>query len=180
MRIAAATLKEFEAEVRAAQLIEQLDTGEDEADVTLARLALRSTSRVRYLYERYLASQAESAPADVHPIVGVEVLRDGVEIGLIPLNTRPEASELRGLMPGAYQILSAGGQLLFDGKLSASDLLLSGAAPGTPLRLAAATEEHEASPSRTIMLLDGEIEVRIYAGVNAGRMRISFDRGMGR
>lgn len=82
--------------------------------------------------------------------------------------------EMTGLIPGSYELLLASGQVLWDIELTAQDLLLVYARPEEPLRIAADTGGIVERSTRQATLLDGEIVVRIFAGLTSGRMEVEW------
>jgi hypothetical protein len=74
--------------------------------------------------------------------------------------------------PGQYSLSLDTGRLLWEGVLSESELHWTTAFPGQPLDLAAATFEQQSLPSRTISLLMGEVTLRVFPGLEDGRLEI--------
>jgi len=80
---------------------------------------------------------------------------------------------IQGLMPGNYTLKTNSDWLLWQGDLSQSDLLWTCAFPEQDLPLAADTDEaDEVLPGKEIELLDGELKLSIYPGLESGVMKI--------
>ncbi len=82
--------------------------------------------------------------------------------------------EMTGVVPGAYEILLASGQVLWESELTKEDLLSVYAHREEPLRLAADTGGVSEQPTRRTVLLDGEVVVTVFAGQTTGRLEIEW------
>lgn len=80
------------------------------------------------------------------------------------------------ILPGEYTIRLSTGRVLWSARLHSADLRWSEAFPQAPLRLAADTAETDRLCTREMRLLDGEILVRVYPGVDVGTIGITVDR----
>jgi len=77
------------------------------------------------------------------------------------------------ITPGPYCLKLASGRVLWEGELLAGQLLMAEARPGKPLKLAADTgDERRTIPTHTIRLLDGEVVVKVFAGLESGRIEL--------
>ena len=144
-----------------------------EADPDEERLALKTIrSHPRWLdeYESW-HSQFREFP---RPARGATILvvREGRPVGTMVLLTIPGSSSIGGLIPGGYSVVLETGRLLWEGKLTDRDLLWSKAFPGQDLDLAAKTDGFPVEPSKEVLLLDGELILRIVPGVEAGKMEL--------
>jgi len=79
------------------------------------------------------------------------------------------------ITPGDYTVTLDTGRLLWQGRLAEEDLLWSRAYPKRPLQVAADTGTADQSPTRTIHLLDGTLEVNVYAGLESGTVEIRLN-----
>ncbi|MCK5679449.1 hypothetical protein KAI46_01405 [bacterium] len=80
---------------------------------------------------------------------------------------------LRKLKPGYYTLQTSSGWLLWEEYLSSEELIWTYAFPEQDLPLAADTDDaDEVLPSKEIELLDGEIQLLIYPGLESGVMKI--------
>ena len=77
------------------------------------------------------------------------------------------------IIPGDYVFSLGTGQLLWEVTLDEKDLFLTGTDPGKNLPLAADTDEVRRSEARReISLMDGELVVRVFAGLENGWIEI--------
>lgn len=105
----------------------------------------------------------------------IEVLREGKLVGSSTMAR--DIPPIRHIIPGRYTVRLSNGRVLWEGQLTPQDVLWAYAYPAEDLPLAAETERAQVEPTRTISLLDGELEMRVFAGLEAGVMRVeSADR----
>jgi hypothetical protein len=97
--------------------------------------------------------------------------RDGVLLARLVVEVK-SFHVLPDQVPGHYVLSMDSGRILWETELTANDLTWTGAFPGRSLPLAAATSDHEDQPSQTISLLNGEIIVNVYPGLERGRLEI--------
>jgi len=95
-------------------------------------------------------------------------------LGTINFMSEVKFGVLSGLMPGSYRLCLPTGWVIWEQYLSERDLLLSRALPGEPLALAAATEEISRPMTREEVLLDGDLVLRVYPGLESGTVRIAL------
>lgn len=74
--------------------------------------------------------------------------------------------------PGLYTLLLDTGRFIWERDLIESDLLWAKAFAGEPLELAADMGEAVSRPTVTESLLEGEIVLRVFAGVEAGQIAV--------
>lgn len=110
-------------------------------------------------------------------------LPSGFEIGLEKngrsfknacLSKSQRCVSIGNLQPGLYTLKLTTGWALWEGELTAEDLLWTAAFPGQALALAADTEAKPGDPSREFLLLEGEIVIKIFPGIESGSMEISW------
>jgi hypothetical protein len=83
---------------------------------------------------------------------------------------------LRGHSFGHYSIRLSTGRVLWSGELRTEDLEWTAAFPGHALDLAAADiRTLAAKPTREIPLLDGEVVIRVFPGLEAGTVVITMN-----
>ena len=75
---------------------------------------------------------------------------------------------LGGVHPGDHRISLSSGRVLWEGEFAESDLIIA----GKPLELAADTGEPAAESSRDIPLMNGEIMMHLYPGIESGTVVI--------
>ena len=108
--------------------------------------------------------------------VGVRLLRGEVIVGQGSLSLTEGRAAFDRIFPGHYHLEIETGQLLWEAELREEDLMWTKAFPDQELALAATTEEVHAEPTRSFSLLDGEIILNVYPGIESGRVKISWYR----
>jgi len=83
---------------------------------------------------------------------------------------------LRGLVPGAYALSLSSGGVIWEAVLTKEDLLSAYAFADEALQLAADTGRGSENPTRHVVLLDGEVMVRVFAGLKSGKLEIEWRR----
>lgn len=120
--------------------------------------------------EQYRAFMAE-----VHASLHLEfsVHRDGVPVGRTTAHSGGGLSLLTGITPGLYELYLSTGRLVWQGTLTDEDVLWHIAFPRENLRMAADSGGGtDGPPSRTEVILGGDAELLVFAGVSAGRLGI--------
>lgn len=103
-------------------------------------------------------------------IIEIEVLKDEQLIGSI--STIKESDQVSLIFPGKYMIRFSNGRVLWEGNITREDVIWTYAFPGRDLPMAAETEPLHQEPTRTLTLLDGELIIYVFAGLESGRIRI--------
>lgn len=107
--------------------------------------------------------------------VQILVERDRVLVAACSFELLSGVQSVGDITQGAYQISLDTGRVLWQGHLTAQDLLWAKAFPGEPLRMAADTDQVKQRPVREISLLEGALTLRIYPGVEAGSLEIELN-----
>lgn len=110
--------------------------------------------------------------------VQVLIAQDGNCVAVCSLEASSGIESVGGITPGAYRLSFDTGRVLWQGNLTAQELLWDKAFPGQPLRMAADSDHARRCPSREIPLLGGVI-VRVYPGMEAGVLEIEFNAQKG-
>ena len=76
------------------------------------------------------------------------------------------------IAPGFYALKLDTGRLLWEGQFTAGDLIWEDAFKGKDVRLAADSEGLDQGPTRRIDLLDGQMAVSIFAGIESGAIEL--------
>ena len=110
--------------------------------------------------------------AEFKPTKGLKLVvkLEGKPIGSMPLSGEP--TSLDGILPGNYSFELDTGRLLWEGPLSSQEILWFEAFSDEDLKLAAETEAAARKPTRQIELLDGEVTVKVFPGISAGRLEV--------
>ena len=106
---------------------------------------------------------------------GVEVLKDDKIIGALPVSQM--SATFSHITPGTYTIRLSTGRIVWEEKLSREDLIWTYAYPEKDLAVAAETEPIDQTPTRIEAILDGELEINVFAGLESGEIRIRVKKG---
>ncbi len=101
------------------------------------------------------------------------------ELKRIPLDQQGGRWTIDNLQPGFYALSFDTGRVIWEGELTKNDLLWTLAFPGQDLPLAADTGEEAIQPSRQFHLLQGEIVLNVYPGLESGRIKLLMNRPSG-
>lgn len=104
----------------------------------------------------------------------IEILRENRIMGSYPISPIP--SFFDAVIPGRYMFRLSNGRVLWEGNLNKEDLIWVFAFPDQEFDMAAETEDSERRPTKTISLLDGEISIAVFAGLESGRIRIESEK----
>ena len=104
----------------------------------------------------------------------IRVLRENQLISEMIFHEVPARRSAIDIVPGHYQLRFVTGRVLWEGELTAKDLIWTEAFPDQGLDLAAETEEAKGRPTRQIELWEGEVILRIYAGVESGSIEVEL------
>ena len=130
--------------------------------------------------KHYDALRAQCKDADALPYATrVSLERQGKEIQTVVFETVPETASIGDVSPGLYTLRLSTGRVLWEGAIVESDVLWHHAFPERALDLAADTREISPEPTREIRLMNGEVLVRLYPGIESGRMSITLERPEG-
>jgi len=104
--------------------------------------------------------------------IGISVSRGNRIIGSVTFADIPASKTIYDITPGIYSIAFDTGRLIWKGELAGQDLVWARAYPGKPVKLAADTTQRKANPTRKISFFNGEIIIRVFAGIESGRIVI--------
>lgn len=103
--------------------------------------------------------------------------RNSEHFGEIVISPASVSNTIGGITPGRYAIKMSTGRVIWDGLITESDVIWEKAFKGEPLPLAAATGEARRSFSRREILLDGEVLMFVFPGVESGELGLELSRG---
>ncbi len=144
--------------------------GEKEEKISLIE-TLKRFPEWYHTYEQIKEASEDFTPP-LEPLE-IEILKDGKLLGSFPITPNPPP--ITPVLPGFYTLRFTNGRVLWEGRIHAEDVFWADAHPEEDLPLAAQTETARAEPTRTIALFDGEIEMHIFAGLEAGVLRIGSE-----
>jgi len=102
----------------------------------------------------------------------ISVYREEKLIGTTVLEKIPGSQTIDKITPGCYTVSLATGRVIWQGELTEQDLIWRAAFPGEPVDLAADTGGAASKSTRQFKLLDGEMTLRVFAGLESGKLEI--------
>jgi len=109
------------------------------------------------------------------PEMGIEVLKEDQVIGTLPVSEM--FATLRQVRPGRYSIRLTTGRIVWQGRIHREDLIWAYVYPGKDLAIAAETKPGKQKPTKIVSLLGGELEMRVFAGLESGEVNICVKDG---
>ena len=73
---------------------------------------------------------------------------------------------------GNYSIRLSNGRVLWEGNIEAKDVIWKSAYPEKEYPMAAATQKDESNQTKSIKLLNREMSLNFYAGMESGRIAL--------
>jgi hypothetical protein len=157
----------------ARELIARLGTGMFEGTLQEKELLLNiinSHPEWKAEYEAFCRMEAHEDLTQDFPVIAVLS-----EEGLVREITFTKVSgceSIDNIIPGNYKLkLVNTGWIIWEGKLTAEELIWS---EGENLQMAAKTKDIQIPPTSKIVLLDGVLILRTYAGTEGGRIDIEL------
>jgi hypothetical protein len=141
--------------------------GDEEQAASFIR-ALRSHPEWNAEYERIKAEAREFL--DPEAPIEVEVIKEKETIGSMPISSLPAC--VSSINPASYTIRLSNGRVLWEGELTREEVIWTFAFPAKDLAMAAKTEPQQREPTKTVSLLGGELVMYVFAGLEAGEIRI--------
>ena len=97
---------------------------------------------------------------------------------LIVTHSLPEATKeivYNNIDEGNYILKLSNGRVLWEGNIDRNHIMWEHAFPGKALPMVADTGETEVEPTMVTSLLDGEITIKLFAGLETGRIVITLN-----
>jgi hypothetical protein len=123
-------------------------------------------------YGRFTAEMRELQQAPTG--VSVSILRENEPFRSLTFTKSPDSKTIDKIVPGRYTVALATGRIIWQGLLTERDLIWTEAYPGRALRLSADTGEPEGEPTQQVSALEGDIVLRVFAGLESGRIEITM------
>jgi len=102
--------------------------------------------------------------------IEVEVIKEKETIVSMPLSSLPAC--VSSINPASYTIRLSNGRVLWEGELAREEVIWTFAFPAKDLAMAAKTEPQQREPTKAVSLLGGELVMYVFAGLEAGEIRI--------
>lgn len=154
-----------------AALLDQPSAGAEERRIHHALLWSGDAWRA---YEALRAELLAVESRGIRPTI--RLIREQQVIGTVAFDDESARASLASIVPGNYELVLDTGRVLWEGILTAQDCQWAVAHPGEPLRLAAETAGTPLTPSREIVLLGGELTLRVFPGIEGGRVELEWRR----
>jgi hypothetical protein len=140
-------------------------SGDESSKKTITE-AIKGHSKWRLEFEKI----KEEVQCFRHPDapITVEVLKDNHVINSFSVTAEPFS--IHSINPGQYTVRLCNGRVLWEGYISKEDIIWSYACPQKDLPMAAKTDEHRQMPAKTVSLLNSELIMQVYAGLESGRI----------
>lgn len=105
----------------------------------------------------------------------IQVLGDTGLAGEVRFEKPAGCESIDGISPGDYSlILANNGWVIWAGRLTAKDLVWAEAYGAKDLDLAAETGDTHRRPTREIVLLDGDVILRTFPGIESGSIEVEL------
>ena len=141
----------------------------DEAKAILDLIGLQP--RWKDEFERLCRETSESEICRIPEII---IERNGEPITSISWKRLPITKEIGDLKPGLYTVRLDTGRIILEEELTREDLLWAYAFPGQDLDMAADTGDTVARMTREIILLNGKLVIRVFPGIESGRLELTI------
>jgi len=146
-----------------------------EWEIQAARKLIESQESLHDTHLELQADKPSSLKEQRHLELEFIVKKEGVAIGSWQMGPSVQSIILPRIMPGTYTFgLSTGWRVLWT-ELTAEDLIWSRAYPDQDLQMAADTCDTGLTPSRIIRLWDGKLVIRVFPGIESGRIVIKIE-----
>lgn len=100
----------------------------------------------------------------------IELYMGGLRISEISMDD--EEKEILHIEPGNYSVQLNNGRVLWEGEITKEDILYAKSKTES-YKMAALTDNLEVEPTKTIELIHNELEMKIYAGLESGRITLN-------
>ena len=107
--------------------------------------------------------------------IGILVSRENELLESLTFTKIGDCKTIDNIIPGSYNIAFATGRVIWQDQLDKRDLVWTEAYPGQALRLSADTGQPEGEPTQQSSFFDGEIVLRVFAGLESGRIEITMN-----
>ena len=147
------------------------DTWEGSSEDRDAILALCETHPM--LSQRLNRLRAELEPIIEVPELALRLRKGDDIVAEVVVSSLTRGVSIPDITPGSYSIETSTGRILWSGDVPSEQVLWTEAYPERDLQMAAQTDEAEGEPTRMVSLLDDELELSLYPGVESGTLRLT-------
>lgn len=111
-----------------------------------------------------------------HTTAVIQVLSRKRLISEMAFTETPGHKSIEGIFPDSYTLKLDIGRVIWEGNLAGKDLIWTEAFGAKRLDLAAETEDIERQPTRKIVLLDGDVVLHTFAGIESGSIEVELTK----
>ena len=113
------------------------------------------------------------------PLSNLEIVleRNEENMDSIPLEKLPVVKKIAHVKPGHFIVKLSTGRILWQGDLAEKDLLWAKAFPEQYFELAADTGDTDQPVTKELRLLNDELIIRVFPGIESGRLEIKVREG---
>ena len=150
----------------------ELYKGSDEEQQNILNM-IKSRPLLRREYDKIRTEIQELTT----PIKGFEIVvccNDKI-VESVPFTALPASKTINNVAPGVYRISFETGRIIWQGELTEKNLVWAKAYPGKPVKLAADTTQRKTESTKEFIIFDGEIMIRVFPGIECGRIVIMIN-----
>jgi len=116
----------------------------------------------------------EELSSENEPALEVELYKNDQLLSAQPVPAEQQGVYFDQIEPGNYSIRLSNGRVLWEGDVEEKDVIWKSAYPEKEYPMAAATEKDERNQTKSIKLLDDEITLSFYAGLESGQITLEY------
>jgi hypothetical protein len=125
-------------------------------------------------YEALKTEISEFLPAET--AIMIEILKDGRPYTSFAYKPLSSLISVKGITPGSYAIKLSTGLLLWEGHLQEKELIWTKAFPKEKVKAAAETKAIGRKASLSKLLLNGELTLEVFPGLESGAIQLGVGR----
>jgi hypothetical protein len=122
-------------------------------------------------YEALKTEISEFLPTET--LIIIEILKDGRSYASFAYEPSTKLISVKGITPGSYAIRLSTGLLLWEGQLREKELVWTKAFPKEKVKAAAETKAIGRKASLSKPLLNGELTLEVFPGLESGAIQLS-------
>ena len=130
--------------------------------------------------ENYRTDQLQEKLANAFKrpnLFDITIEKDGLPVKTLTFRYTGDSKTAANITPGSYKLVFESGLCLWQGTVSAKDVLIAKAYPDDDLQMAANdTGEENRKLTKTVSLFGQAGEVKFYAGIGSSSMEIVINR----
>lgn len=125
-------------------------------------------------FSRFMAEVKKNLDTEaIARLAELIIEKDGTHIASVVVDRLPFSKTIGPIEPGHYEFRLDTGWVLWEGEFTDTDLTWTAAFPGQPLAMAADTGKRRVGKyTKKLRLLNGEIVIRAFPGLESGYLEI--------